>query len=339
VRLAHRHPAGGGPRRLPLPPRALAVAWERGTGPAPRGARVVHAPTLLLPPARRHVPLVVTIHDAVPWTHPQTLTPRGVGFHRRMAERAAREAAAVVVPTHAVAAELARHLPLDPARLHVVPHGVSAAVSTVPADAEERARRLGLPAGGYLFTLATLEPRKGLDTAVRALADPAAPDLPLLVAGPPGWGDVDPLALARELALPAGRVRLLGRLDDPSVAVALSRATALVAPSRAEGFGLPVLEAMAHGLPAVVTDVPALVETGGDAVVTVPVDQPAALAAALREVCTDPAVRERLAAAGRRRTGGFTWAAAAGSLWRIYHGLAGGGEARTGVRFDRSLHN
>ena len=77
-----------GPRRLPLPRRALTLAWERGLGPAPRDADLVHAPTPLFPPPR-HRPLVVTIHDTVPWTHPDTLTPRGAVWHRAMAERAA----------------------------------------------------------------------------------------------------------------------------------------------------------------------------------------------------------------------------------------------------------
>src|SRR5262249_37929274 len=91
---AARVPAVDGPHRLPLPRRALVAAWERRAGPAPRGD-VVHAPTLLVPP-RRGRPLVVTIHDAVPWTHPRTLTPRGVAWHRRMAEYAARVADRIV---------------------------------------------------------------------------------------------------------------------------------------------------------------------------------------------------------------------------------------------------
>jgi glycosyltransferase involved in cell wall biosynthesis len=76
-----------GPRRLALPRRALAAAWERGLGPAPRGADIVHAPSPLFPP-QRAAPQVVSIHDTVPWTHPETLTPRGARWHRAMAERA-----------------------------------------------------------------------------------------------------------------------------------------------------------------------------------------------------------------------------------------------------------
>ena len=217
---------------------------------------MVHAPTLLVPPVRRGQRLVVTIHDAVPWTHPATLTPRGVRWHRQMAERAVGAADAVVVPTEAVAAELVRYLRPRPGQLQVIGEGVADTVRSLPPDAAARARRLALPDGGYLLTLATLEPRKGLDVALAALARPEAPGVPLLVAGRPGWGGVDLAAQAARLGLPAGRVRLLGHLDDADLAVVLARATALLMPSRSEGFGLPVVEALAHGVPAVVTDVP-----------------------------------------------------------------------------------
>jgi glycosyltransferase involved in cell wall biosynthesis len=307
-----------GPHRLPLPRRPLVAAWERGAGPAPAGADVVHAPTLLAPP-RRGVPLVVTVHDAVPWTHPHTLTPRGVAWHRRMAERVSREADAVVVPTAAVAEELRGVLPRLPAdRLVVVGEGSTAALAEPPPDADGRAARLGLPAGGYLLSLATLEPRKGLDVLLAALADPAAPALPLLVVGQPGWGGVDPAAEAARLGLPADRVRPLGRLPDADLATVLHRATALVVPSRAEGFGLPVLEAMAAGVPVVSSDAPALVEVGGGATAVVPRDDPRALAATLAELAGDADRRAALAAAGRRRATDFSWTSAARALWTVY---------------------
>jgi glycosyltransferase involved in cell wall biosynthesis len=313
---AARVPGVAGPHRLPLPRRALTLAWERQRGPAPRRGDVVHAPTPLAPP-RRGRPLVVTVHDAVPWTHPDTLTPRGVAWHRRMVEYAARVADRIVVPTRAVADELAAVLPIAPDRLAVVGEGASADLHP-PADADERAARLGLPAGGHLLSLATLEPRKGLDVLLAALAHPAAPDLPLLVVGQPGWGGVDPLAEAARLGIPAGRVRVLGWLSDADLAVVLTRATALATPSRAEGFGLPLLEAMAAGVPVVSSDAPALVEVGGGAAVVVPREDPAALAEALARVAADPNLRATLAAAGRKRATAYTWEGAARTLWALY---------------------
>jgi glycosyltransferase involved in cell wall biosynthesis len=326
-RSAARVDLVGGPRALPLPRRALAAAWQRGVGPAPRAADVVHATTLLAPP-RRGIPLVVTVHDAVPWTHPETLTRHGVAWHRRMGERVARFADRVVVPTGAVGEELCAALPgLTGDRLVVVGEGVSHALASVPPDAEARAARLRLPDSGYLLSLATLEPRKGLDVLLAALADPALTDsaepaVPLLVVGQPGWGGIDPAAEASRLGLPPDRVRVLGRLPDADLAVVLHRATALVAPSRAEGFGLPVLEAMAAGVPAVTSDAPALVEVGGGATVVVPRDDSAALATALRSVLSDGALRTRLATGGPPRAARFAWPDAARALWTVYAEVA-----------------
>lgn len=304
-----------GPRRLPLPRRPLVLAWERGVGPRPTGADVVHAPTLLVPPVRGAA-LVVTIHDAVPWTHPETLTPRGVHWHRVMAERAARRADAIVVPTHAVAEELGRHV-RPRAGIEVVGLGVSGRL-TPPDDADERAARMRLPDGPFLLSLATLEPRKGLDVLIEALARPAAPPLPLLLVGQPGWGAVDPHAVAERAGLPAERVRTLGRLSDTDLSVVLQRATALVAPSRAEGFGLPVLEAMAAGTAVVSSDAPALAEVGGGATLLTPVGDVEALADALGRVAGDQELRSSLEERGRRRAADYSWTSTARRMWDLY---------------------
>ncbi|HLM06935.1 MAG TPA: glycosyltransferase family 1 protein [Blastococcus sp.] len=311
-------PGAPPPRRLPLPRRALTLAWEHGVPVRPSGGDLVHAPTLLAPPRGRR-PLVVTVHDAVPWTHPETLTPRGARWHRRMAERTVPSADAVVVPTHAVARELSSFLSL-PARVVVTGAGVGEQLGS-PADADERRRRLGVPEGEYVLTVATLEPRKGLDVLLAALAERPGSLPPLVIAGQAGWGGVRPEALAAELGLPAGAVRPLGRLSDADLAAVLHGATVLAAPSRAEGFGLPVLEAMVAGVPVVSSDAPALVEVGGGATVVTPVGDPARLAAALREVVSDAALRRSLAYSGRRRSADFSWASVGAQLWELYASL------------------
>ena len=307
---AARVPGVYGPRRLPLPRRAVVAAWERGR-PVPGGSwgDVLLAPTPLHPPGGG-APTLVVVHDAVPWTHPETLTPRGVAWHRSQVGRAAREAALVVVPTRAVADELARHLTLP--RVLVVGEGVSGDLA-VPSDADARAARLDLPER-FLLTVATLEPRKGLDVLLTSLAMPGAPELPLLCAGQPGWGGQDLLAQATAAGLPAGRVRLLGRVSDADLAVLLDRARALVVPSRAEGFGLPLLEAMAAGTPVVTSDAPALVEVGGGAARVSPLE-PSVLALALAEVADDDALRTRMVKAGLARAAAFTWDRTGRELW------------------------
>ncbi|MBV9140880.1 MAG: glycosyltransferase family 4 protein [Pseudonocardiales bacterium] len=327
-----------GPHLLPLPRQALVAAWDcwlpcrrlPGWGvPLWPGGDAVHAPTPLAPPGpRRGCELVVTVHDTVPWTHPEGLSRRGVGWHRRMIGRAARRADALVVPTAAVAHDLPRHVPC-PARVHVVGEGVTAAVTRLPADAARIATGLGLPPR-YVLALGTLEPRKGIETLLGALATPDAPDLPVVLAGQPGWGQVDPAALARRFGLEPARVHLLGRITDQELAVVLHRAAVLAAPSVAEGFGLPVLEAMAAGVPVVHSDVPALVEVAGGAGVTVARNDAAALAAALRTVLSDPAAAQAMSAAGRRRAAQFSWERTARRVWSVHLELRQGRELRQG---------
>jgi glycosyltransferase involved in cell wall biosynthesis len=308
----------GGPRVLAVPRRALAMAWERGV-PLWPGGDAVHAPTPLAPPRPpRGRSLVVTVHDTVPWTHPHTLTGRGARWHRRVVARAGRLAGALAVPTLAVATELAEHVaPSCP--VHVVGAGVAPALAEAPDDrrAAEVARRLRLPPR-YLLMVGTIEPRKGLDVLVRALAEPDAPRLPLVLVGQPGWGAVDPARLAEEAGLGRDRLCVLGRVGDAELAVVLRRAAALVVPSLAEGFGLPLLEAMAAGVPVVHTDVPALLEVAGGAGVAVPRADPRALAAGIRAVLDHPERTAARVATGRARAAQFTWERTAAAVWRIH---------------------
>jgi glycosyltransferase involved in cell wall biosynthesis len=309
-------PGVEGPRLLPLPRRALVAAWERGL-PLWPGGDAVHAPTPLAPPrAPRGRSLVVTVHDAVPWTHPETLTRRGVGWHRRAIAGATRRADAVVVPTATVAVELAERAP-GPASVHVVPCGVTPALVGPPAEANAIAARLRLPER-YVLAVGTLEPRKGLPVLIEAMTRPHAPDLPLVLVGPPGWGGVDPHALAAAAGLPADRLRVLGRLTDAELSAVLHRATLLAAPSLAEGFGLPVVEAMAAGVPVVHSDAPALVEVAGGTGTIARRGDPDALAGALRDVLADPRRTADAVAAARRRAADFTWRRAAEAVWELH---------------------
>lgn len=301
--VAKAHVEGvAGPRVLPLSPKALTLAWQLGI-PLWPGGDAVHAPTPLAPPKPGRHTLSVTVHDTVPWTHPETLTPRGVSWHRSMIARAARRATGLVVPTKAVAEDLRRQVGV-PVPVRVAGHGVTA-VFTDPAEiaAEERLT-VELP-DRYVLAIGTIEPRKGIDVLVEAMREVG---VPLVLAGQPGWGQVD-----------TGDAVVLGRLTDRELAAVLRRATVLAAPSLAEGFGLPVLEAMAAGVPVVHSDAPALVEVAGAAGVAVPRGDAKALARSLREIVYAPARQAELAALGRERASVFSWRKAAIAVWRIHH--------------------
>lgn len=307
-------PGVDGPHRLPAGRRALTALWEHGLPPWP-GGDSVHATTPLAP-ARRAAPLIATVHDVVPWTHPQTLTARGVGWHRRMIARLVRYADAIVVPSAAVASELDQLFSIGE-RLHVIPHGVTALPPPTPERAALRRRQLALPER-YLLSVSTLEPRKGLDVLLAALGRPELAGLPLAVVGQPGWGGVDIAEIAGRAGVGSDRVLTLGRLDDADLAIALAGATAVVVPSRAEGFGLPALEGMAAGKPVVHSDIPALTEVVGDAGIAFPVGDAVALAAALRTVVDDQAAASELGRAALARAGSFSWRSAATATWALH---------------------
>jgi glycosyltransferase involved in cell wall biosynthesis len=308
----------GEAHRLPLGSRAVAAAWARGVGPVPRGD-VVHAPTPLMPP-RRSTPVIVTVHDAVPWTHPETLTPHGVRWHRRMVELAVRHADAITVPSAVVAGELATVFPeLDADRLHVLGAGVARALLDEPDEdtSAETRERLRLP-GQYVVTVATLEPRKGLDVLIEALRLLAAGAPPLVIVGQQGWGGVDVRATATRAGVAADRLHPIGRIGDADLAVVLRGADALIAPSRAEGFGLPLAEAMALGVPVICSDLPVFAEVAGDAALAVPVGDSAALASAVEAIRADGALRRRLVHAGLQRAKRFDWDTVARRAWTLY---------------------
>jgi glycosyltransferase involved in cell wall biosynthesis len=308
-----------GPHRLPAGHRALSELWRRGLPPAVRAQRV-HATTPLAPLWRRERRggLVGTVFDAVPWTHPETLTPRGVAWHRDIIGRTMATAQAVVVLAEAVADDLAGLFPAASDRIVVIPPGVTPLPP--PPDAPKRRRRWQLP-DRYVLSVATLEPRKGLDVLVRALAEPVAAGAHLVVVGSPGWGGVDLPTAAAAAGLPPDRVHVLGRITDDDLAAVMQGAAVLAAPSRSEGFGLPVLEAMAAGLPVICSDAPALVELTAGSAVVVRRDDVGGLAQAISDVLHDDELAAELSARGTARAAPFRWDTAAAAIWDLHERL------------------
>lgn len=325
--LTAKLPGLAGLHRATLPRRELSAAWQHGIIGS-SGDGMVHA-TSLLAPLRKHdrraavgTQTAVTIHDVVPWTHPATLTPRGVTWHRAMAKRAHRFADAIVVPTHAVAEELSRYFNFGD-RVRVIGGAVSDELR-LPSDPAARALELDLP-DQYILAVGTLEPRKGLAALIQALALPATGDLPLLIAGPEGWGEFDVASVAAAAGVDASRIRILGFLSDSDLALVMDRATVFVYPSLAEGFGLPLIEAFNFGTPVIHADVPALLEVAAGS--THVVERTTAdayagqLADAIEAVTTDSTLRHRLAISGLDRARAFSWRDSADKVWQLHADL------------------
>ncbi|MET0862447.1 MAG: glycosyltransferase family 1 protein [Microbacterium sp.] len=311
--------------RTTLPRRELAAAWQLGIVPT-LGTGMIHSPSLLAP-LRRHerefdqTQIVVTIHDTLAWTHPKSLTPTSVAWHKAMAKRARKHADAIVVPTHAVAEQLADIIDYGD-RIRVI-SGAVASDLTLPADADERAARLDLPAE-YVLSVGTLDPRRGLTSLITGFGQPGAPDIPLLVLGPDSWGELSLAAVADEAGLAEGRVRALGYLSDADLAVVLDRASVFVYPSLHEGFGLPLIEAFTFGTPVVHSDDPALVEVAGGAGVAVErggKGYPERLTAAVASILEDGSSASRLRIAGQDRARAFSWRDSAERVWALHADL------------------
>lgn len=295
---------------------SVRLAWEQVRLPSLiERARpdVVHSPHYTHPLATRR-PLVVTLHDATFFTAPQGHRSIKGPFFRNATKLALRRASCCVVPSESTADELVRVAAADRARLHVARLGVDARVFSPPAAAAVAAirRKLGFEAGRrYIAFLGTLEPRKNVPALIRGwvAACEGSSDPPALVlAGGAGWDDEIDQVVA---AVPA-RLTLVrcGYLPIAELAGLLGGADVVAYPSLGEGFGLPVLEAMACGAAVLTTRRLALLEVGGDAVAYTEPDA-RSIGIALRRLLGDPDERAKLAAAGLRRAATFTWDACA----------------------------
>jgi glycosyltransferase involved in cell wall biosynthesis len=275
--------------------------WHRLRAPRlPFSPDVVHAPSLAVPPAD-DAALVVTIHDLAFIDHSDAFTRRGVSFHTRGLEIAEREADAFVTASEFVRRQLVGR-GIDESRIHVAPHGVTLSPTLDEADALARVEALGVRPP-YILQVGTVEPRKGIENLIAALprVRRQIPDITLVLAGPVGWGQVAGLREAGVIAL--------GHVEDAALEGLYREATLATVASRSEGFGLPALEAMAHGTPLIASDATSLPEVVADAGILVPPDHPAAWSRAIIDLVRDDAARADLAARGRARAATFTWAA------------------------------
>ncbi|MQA99065.1 MAG: glycosyltransferase [Actinobacteria bacterium] len=300
---------------LPLPRLALYESWhrfrwprvERATGPVD----VVHATTLAIPP--RSVPLVVTIHDLAFLTHPDFFTPRGVSFFMRGLALTKRDADLIVCPSQATAAHCVRQ-GIAEERVRVVPWGFDRRPTT-PTDVDEARLRYRLERD-YVMWTGTIEPRKNLRGLIRAF-EGADIDGDLVLVGPEGWNE-DLHDLVRPVA---DRVRVLGYVPGEHLGPLYAGARVFCFPSFMEGFGFPVLEAMAQGTPVITSRGTSTEEIAGDAATLVDPHDPDEIRHAIERSFGDDGVVQRAAQLGPERAARFTWDRTARGLIRVYEEL------------------
>ena len=274
-------------RRLPTLPaaHALRTVWSRLGRPAVErfvgGLDVFHFSDWMYPPQRGGLRSTM-IHDLVPLHHPDWVHPRTKRMHGAKYAHAARACDVLVVNSRYTGDDVAATLNVPRERIHVAYPGVDAVYTADGPRAE----------GDYVLAVGTLEPRKNLANAIAAVRGRE-----LRVVGARGWGDVE----AR-----GEHVTWVGPLHDEELARQLRGASVLVYPSRFEGFGMPIVEAMACGTPVVASTHPSLDEASGDVAVRADPDDPDAIAHAIGVA---EARRDELVPRGIEHAGAFTWEA------------------------------
>jgi len=285
------------------------------------GNRVLFAPNYLVPRLFRLArgARVATVHDLAIRQVPWAVRPdSGAALVRGLA-RTLLEADLILTPSEAVRAELAVER-VDPRRVRAIHHGPGqrpgGAPGAPPAGTPER----------FVLHVGTLEPRKNVPLlldAWRLLRDSGAAPPPLVLAGAFGWR-ADELRRQVARAAAEGWLVHLGYVAPEELAALYARAAAAVLPSFYEGFGLPLLESLAAGLPVVASDIPVHREVAGEATLYAPPDRPDLFAARIAEILGDPALRARLAAAARARSALFSWERAAAEAARAFADAACG---------------
>jgi glycosyltransferase involved in cell wall biosynthesis len=295
--------------RLRLP---LAVEWAIGP------VDLFHSPDFTLPPVRRGTRTVVTVHDLSFVRMPECFEPALLAYLMAHVPRAVARADWVLADSESTRQDLIELLGAPADRTSVIYPGIEPRFRPViDADALQHVRvKYDLPEH-FVLSLGTVQPRKNYVGLMRAFAQLSEPDLSLFVAGGQGWLSDEIYRAAAELGLDT-RVRFLGFVDDVDLPALYSAAALFALPSLYEGFGIPLLEAMACGTPIVAADNSSLPEVVGDAGVLVDAHDTDALAQAMQQLLADTEQRQRLVQRGLARARRFTWQRAAEQLLCTY---------------------
>ncbi|MCC7206559.1 MAG: glycosyltransferase family 4 protein [Anaerolineae bacterium] len=299
ARLWHR-------ARLPIP-----VEWW--TGPL----RLYHATDFTLPPVRRGAPTLLTVHDLSFVRVPGAASPSLKAYLDRVVPRSVYRADHVLADSQATKDDLVALYRTPPEKVTVLLSGVHARFRPTH-DATLRAR-YGIGERPFVLAVGTVQPRKNYERLMRALAGlpDSLSEVQLVIAGGRGWLEGPIYAAVEALGL-RDRVHFIGFAADEDLPALYTAARCLAFPSLYEGFGLPILEAMACGAPVLTSNVSSLVEVAGDAAVLVDPHSEASIRDGLARILTDDSLRERLVADGFRQAAAFTWARAAAHLRDLY---------------------
>lgn len=329
-----KEPAGSWPenfrvRSIPVTDRWLTIFWQRLRLPVPvelctGPVDIFHSPDFVLPPVWR-ARSVLTIHDLSFLTTPETSDPNLREYLTRAVPRAVARADHILADSMSTRNDLATYLNTDPERITVVYPGVD------PRFRPLRDRTIADVCARYdlqqpfILSVGTLQPRKNYAVLIEActrLDDLGleTPDLRLVIAGGKGWLYEEIFETVERLGV-GDRVRFLGFVADEDLPALYNAAEVFAMPSLYEGFGLPVLEALACGTPVVTSNVSSLPEVAGDAALLVSPHDVAGLSQALYQALTDQELRTTLRERGLIQARQFTWQRAAETVLGIYHQL------------------
>lgn len=285
-------------------------------------ADLFHATNQVRNPPRR-TPLTATVHDMTCWLMPELHTPANVRADANFAEKVMRRAAGLIAVSQSTKNDAVRILDLDPGTVEVIYPGVAEPYFRATAEGVRRVKDGYGLSRPYILFVGTIEPRKNLDTLLDAyleLPRSLRAEVELVVAGPAGWS-------AREtqerLRFGLKGVRYLGYVPEPDLPALTAGATVFAYPSLYEGFGFPVAQALACGVPVVTSNLSSLPEVTGEAGLLVDPRSVAEIRSALERLLESPSLREEMAGKARKRASQFRWETCAEQSLAFFRKAAG----------------
>ena len=315
-------------KSYPLPERWMTIGWHRLNLPLPvewftKQVDLFHSPNFILPPTRRAKTLL-TVHDLSFIRHPQGAVTKLRRWLEKVVPRSLARADHVLADSHSTKQDLIEIYNTSPEKITVIGAGVEARFRPITDITKLDAIRnhYRLPSEKFILSLGTLEPRKNFTGLIQAFSQsPVCETHHLVIAGGKGWL-YEEIFAAAETSPVADRIHLIGFVADEDLPALYSLADIFAYPSHYEGFGIPIIEAMACGTPVVCANNSSLPEIAGQAALQITATDTAALAEELYRVAIDKSLREALVAKGFPQAKTFNWPDAAKRLLEVYQTLS-----------------